>query len=398
MSPLAKTVRTPKRAQFFGTAIPRSLQHRPKSNPLDLTRRVLTEDLFLGMLCLERKRAERSGDKFSLLLVDARVAIDQDVTRNIVERIVKALDSARRETDLAGWYKDNSILGVIFTELGRAAEAETNEMLRSKIMTNLAAELTPEELKRVQVSIHVFDDDCDSDGQGSTTSNPAFYPDLFHQNHSNKVPLLVKRTMDIIGSALALAALSPFFLVIAIAVKFSSKGPVLFRQQRIGQFSKPFEFLKFRSMYASNDPDIHKKYVQSFIAGSKENGGEANGQKPVFKLTNDPRITSVGRFLRRTSLDELPQFWNVLKGEMSLVGPRPPVAYEIDAYYIWHRRRVLEAKPGITGLWQVHGRSKTTFDEMVRLDLQYSRKWSPLLDVKILLQTPGAVFSGDGAY
>jgi exopolysaccharide biosynthesis polyprenyl glycosylphosphotransferase len=374
------------------------VQHRSKPNPLDLTRRILTEDLFLGMLCLERKRAERSGNKFSLFLLDARVAIDQDVTHSIVERMVKALDAARRETDLAGWYKDNSILGIIFAELGGAAQTETNEMLRSKVLKSLAAELTPEELQRVEVSLHVFDDDSDTDGRGSATSNPAFYPDLFHQTHSNKLPLLVKRTMDVVGSALALAVLSPFFLVIAIAVKLSSKGPVLFRQQRIGQLGKPFEFLKFRSMYTSNDPEIHKKYVQSFIAGSKESGGEANGQKPVFKLTNDPRVTSVGRFLRRTSLDELPQFWNVLKGEMSLVGPRPPVAYEIDAYYVWHRRRVLEAKPGITGLWQVHGRSKTTFDEMVRLDLQYSRRWSPLLDVKILLQTPGAVFSGDGAY
>ena len=119
---------------------------------------------------------------------------------------------------------------------------------------------------------------------------------------------------------------------------------------------------------------------------------------PVFKIKNDPRVTPIGRFIRRTSLDELPQFWNVLIGQMSLVGPRPPIAYEVEAYYIWHRRRVLEAKPGITGLWQVHGRSRTTFDDMVRLDLQYSEKWTPLLDLKILLATPGAVFSGDGAY
>jgi lipopolysaccharide/colanic/teichoic acid biosynthesis glycosyltransferase len=118
----------------------------------------------------------------------------------------------------------------------------------------------------------------------------------------------------------------------------------------------------------------------------------------VFKLTNDPRITPIGRLLRRTSLDELPQFLNVLKGQMSLVGPRPPIPYEVDCYEAWHKRRLLTVKPGITGLWQVKGRSRTTFDEMVRLDLQYARTWSLWLDLKIILKTPGAMVSGDGAH
>jgi len=129
-------------------------------------------------------------------------------------------------------------------------------------------------------------------------------------------------------------------------------------------------------------------------ASAKEDGKR---RRAVFKLTNDPRITPVGRFLRRSSLDELPQLINVLRGEMSLVGPRPPVPYEVEAYALWHRRRLLEAKPGITGLWQVHGRSRVAFDDMVRLDLRYARDCSPLLDLKILLQTPKAVMSGDGA-
>ena len=123
--------------------------------------------------------------------------------------------------------------------------------------------------------------------------------------------------------------------------------------------------------------------------------GTADG---VYKLTNDPRVTRVGRFLRRTSLDELPQFINVLKGEMSLVGPRPPIPYEVDAYQTWHRGRILEAKPGITGLWQVNGRSRLAFDDMVRLDLRYARSWCLWLDIKILLQTPKAVVLGEGAY
>jgi lipopolysaccharide/colanic/teichoic acid biosynthesis glycosyltransferase len=132
------------------------------------------------------------------------------------------------------------------------------------------------------------------------------------------------------------------------------------------------------------------------IAGKGDK--QADGKNGSFKLTNDPRITPIGRLIRRTSLDELPQFFNVLMGEMSLVGPRPPVPYEYEAYDVWHRDRMMEVRPGITGLWQVTGRSKTTFDEMVRLDLHYAGSWSILMDLKILIQTPMAVFSGDGAY
>jgi lipopolysaccharide/colanic/teichoic acid biosynthesis glycosyltransferase len=171
----------------------------------------------------------------------------------------------------------------------------------------------------------------------------------------------------------------------------------LFQQKRIGQLGTPFTFLKFRSMYTNNDSSEHKEYVRQLIAGQAEKKAANGSGEGVFKLTNDPRITPVGRILRRSSLDELPQLINVLRGEMSLVGPRPPVPYEVEAYATWHRRRLLEAKPGITGLWQVEGRSRVEFDDMVRLDLRYARDCSPLLDLKILLQTPKAVMSGDGA-
>ncbi|MGC2230023.1 MAG: sugar transferase, partial [Candidatus Acidiferrum sp.] len=133
-------------------------------------------------------------------------------------------------------------------------------------------------------------------------------------------------------------------------------------------------------------------------AGQGESVPNAEGKPAVFKITNDPRVTPIGRFLRKTSLDELPQFWNVLRGEMSLVGPRPPVPYEFKIYNIWHRRRVLEVKPGVTGLWQVSGRSRMSFDDMVRLDLRYTQSWSLWLDVKILMATPRAVLTGEGAY
>jgi lipopolysaccharide/colanic/teichoic acid biosynthesis glycosyltransferase len=158
---------------------------------------------------------------------------------------------------------------------------------------------------------------------------------------------------------------------------------------------KPFMICKFRTMYVGADHGIHHNYVSWFITSSGK--AQETGKNTLFKLTNDPRITPIGHLLRKTSLDELPQLWNVLCGEMSLVGPRPPLWYELRQYQPWHRHRVLEAKPGISGLWQVSGRSRTTFDEMVRLDLRYARTRSLWTDIKILLATPVAVISGKGA-
>jgi lipopolysaccharide/colanic/teichoic acid biosynthesis glycosyltransferase len=207
----------------------------------------------------------------------------------------------------------------------------------------------------------------------------------------------LKRALDIAGSGALLLATSPVLLVIATLVKLTSKGPVFFRQQRIGEKAQPFDMLKFRTMRVDASDELHKAYVSQFIRG-KVAGSEDGTAAPVFKIVADPRITKIGHFLRRASLDELPQFWNVLKGEMSLVGPRPPLPYEVKIYEMWHWRRVLEAKPGITGLWQVTGRSRTTFDDMVRLDLRYARDQSIWSDLKILMATPRAVIMGKGAH
>jgi len=257
--------------------------------------------------------------------------------------------------------------------------------------------LNANHVENLEISIYSYPQSW-KDGGVTITFDPVLYPDLFDLDESKKTSLLLKRLIDIVGSVFALILLAPIFAMLAALVKLTSKGPVFFRQQRLGQFQVPFAFLKFRSMYVTTDAEIHREYVKNFIAGRAEPNSTGGQQRRVYKITNDPRVTWIGRFMRRTSLDEIPQFWNVLVGQMSLVGPRPPIGYEIEEYEIWHRRRLLEAKPGITGLWQVHGRSRTTFDEMVRLDLRYSRMCSPISDLKILLQTPRAVFSGDGAY
>jgi len=223
------------------------------------------------------------------------------------------------------------------------------------------------------------------------------YPDLMTREDSQRVPRTLKRTIDVLGSIFALFLCSPVSLLIALAIKLTSRGPVLFRQVRVGQHGTLFTLLKFRSMYVNNDDGNHKEYVRKLIAGTatKQPASRHNDcREGVYKLTEDARVTPVGAFLRRSSFDELPQFFNVLKGEMSLVGPRPSLPYEVAAYDLWHRRRLLEAKPGITGLWQVNGRNRIKFDEMVRLDLAYARTWSPWLDIKILLRTPRAILEG----
>jgi lipopolysaccharide/colanic/teichoic acid biosynthesis glycosyltransferase len=202
--------------------------------------------------------------------------------------------------------------------------------------------------------------------------------------------LLTKRILDVVGAALLLTLLLPLLAAIAIAVRLSSPGPILFSQYRVGYQGKLFRFYKFRSMYAGADESVHKQYYQQLVAGQALPIGS------LFKLENDPRITPVGRFIRRYSIDELPQLFNVLRGDMSLVGPRPPIPYEVELYSARELRR-LTVKPGLTGLWQVSGRGALTFEEMIELDLAYITRRSLAFDLAILIRTPWAVILGTGA-
>jgi lipopolysaccharide/colanic/teichoic acid biosynthesis glycosyltransferase len=356
---------------------------------------ILTEEFFRRMISLERKRSERTQRPFVLLLMDTGRTLPTQKNERILLDILSALQAATRETDVMGWYESNSVVGVMFTEITPDNNLILSTIL-SRISDALRDRLTIEQFSQLKFSFHLFPDEWDPQNP-ERPSNPALYPDLQQRNGTNGLSRGIKRMMDVTGSLALLAMLSPVFFFIAAAIKLTSRGPVLFRQQRIGEHGTPFTFLKFRSMYVNNDSSQHKEYVRQLIAGQAAKHPINGDGEGVFKLTNDPRITPVGDFLRRTSLDELPQFVNVLRGEMSLVGPRPPVPYEVEAYATWHRRRLLEAKPGITGLWQVHGRSRVGFDDMVRLDLRYARHSSPWLDLKILLQTPRAVIAGDGA-
>jgi lipopolysaccharide/colanic/teichoic acid biosynthesis glycosyltransferase len=354
---------------------------------------------FDRMLYLERKRTERSRRPFLLLLLNVEDLILDSRKEDFFRNLETALSSSVRETDIKGWYEQGKVAGIILTELNSLDDVVQGKILL-KIQDRLVEALGPEAVEKIRVSYHAFPETHRGSGSSREWFNTPLYPEVTKKTRGKRISLFLKRGLDIIGSLSGLVILSPVFLAVALGIKLTSKGPVLFKQERVGRFGKTFTFLKFRSMYVDCDESSHKEYVTKFIGrgnGTPRMGGR-KGAEVVYKLTGDRRITPLGRVLRKTSLDELPQFINVLMGDMSLVGPRPPIPYECEMYDIWHRNRVLAMKPGITGLWQVEGRSQRTFDEMVRLDLKYIGGWSIWLDLKIILKTPWVMVSGNGGY
>jgi lipopolysaccharide/colanic/teichoic acid biosynthesis glycosyltransferase len=366
-----------------GTSASLAPHHQPARPP-----HLLNEDLFRGVLVRERKRADRSNQPVILLLVELNDRAEHGSSSNW-GWAADALTAVKRDTDILGWFEHRASIGLILTEISTSTAAVARD-LAERVRCDLARRLDARTIDRVSIRIHVHPDP-------KTVAEEAqpMDPLLGSSDRGPTVYDATKRGLDMIGSLVLLIALSPLFLLIAALVKLKSPGRVFFRQVRVGQMRKTFTCLKFRTMHMNADHAIHHEFVSSFI----KSGAQAReaGKRGVFKITNDPRVTVVGSFLRKTSLDELPQLWNVLRGDMSLVGPRPPLPYEVEQYQPWHCRRVLEAKPGITGLWQVAGRSRTTFDDMVRLDLRYAKACSLWTDLKILLATPKAIIAGKGA-
>jgi lipopolysaccharide/colanic/teichoic acid biosynthesis glycosyltransferase len=355
---------------------------------------IFDEELFKDTVIRERKRANRSGLAMVMLLVGVEDSRGENKSA-LFAGIANVLSGIKSDIDIFGWFERASIMGLIVPEIHTGDLASTCERLESKFRNEIASRFEGNLTERLSIRLRVYPEPQQLGEEERQTVDQFLYPELHAEQDRFATFQVVKRGMDILGSLALLLILSPLLLVIAGLVKLSSRGPVLFRQVRIGQMLKPFMICKFRTMYANADHGIHHNYVSWFITSSGK--GQEQDKNNVFKLTKDPRITPIGHFLRKTSLDELPQLWNVLVGQMSLVGPRPPLWYEVQQYKPWHRHRVLEAKPGITGLWQVTGRSRTTFDEMVRLDLRYARGQSLWADIKILLATPAAVIMGKGA-
>jgi exopolysaccharide biosynthesis polyprenyl glycosylphosphotransferase len=323
------------------------------------------------------------------MLLESEALFKSNLKIGVRQQVLSVLMSSLRETDVKGWCENGSSIGIIFTEIGSAADGQIGLALVAKVR-RLLSEKVGDHISKITFTHFLFPQDWGKENRKPPVAT-------LSPGNDRRASNLMKRAIDIAGSLSALILASPLFLAIAIVIRLTSKGPVLFRQERVGQYGRNFTFLKFRSMYVNNNHAIHQEFVRNLILGSAGPPQAIGDDRGTYKLTNDPRVTPTGRILRKTSLDELPQFLNVLTGEMSLVGPRPPIPYEVENYDIWHRRRLWVVKPGITGLWQVTGRSRMKFEEMVRLDLQYAKSWSIWLDLKILLQTPRAVIEGNGA-
>ena len=354
------------------------------------------QELFRDALARECRRADRFGHPFVLLLVELNSSrpsgLAGDVTRqpsSAWRKAVEALTAAVGETAVLGWFEKQTVFGAIVPDTN-GSDQET------VFRRELASRLDTDEVAGFSISSHVYSPSGAVPPDERNASDP-FLIEWRSPSRAQMAYHAIKRGLDFAGSLALLLLMSPIFFVIAVLLKLTSPGPVLFRQARVGRMGKPFTMLKFRSMRVDADHKLHQEFVSTFIKSSTQSCPK-EGETPEFKLTKDPRVTPIGRLLRKTSLDELPQLLNVLRGDMSLVGPRPPLSYEVEQYRPWHWRRVLEAKPGLTGLWQVYGRSRTTFDDMVRLDIRYIRTCSLRNDVKILLATPRAVISGTGAH
>lgn len=356
---------------------------------------LLGADSFRSAITRERKRTERSGLAIVLVMINIGDFGQDSHSLEIWNGVAAGLSAVKSEIDIVGWFEQGAVMGLLTLDVQTSELASVCKEVETKIRKELTGRFEPHMTENVSLRLRVYPEPIRSEEEASRSIDFYLFPELHERSIRSMGYEPVKRGLDILCSLTLLILLAPVLAAVALAVKLTSRGPAIFRQVRIGQMMKPFLICKFRTMRVNADHAIHHDYVSWFITASDKS--EAGGKNQVFKLTSDPRITPIGHFLRKTSLDELPQLWNVLKGEMSLVGPRPPLWYELQQYKPWHRHRVLEAKPGITGLWQVSGRSRTTFDEMVRLDLRYAKTRSLWADVKILLATPKAVVSGKGA-
>ncbi len=344
---------------------------------------ILSRHQFVRQLQIEKRRTDRSRVPLSLVLF--KVDTEHRSLHGKLGALADLLRQTKRETDVLGYLADG-LLGLLLTHTdkdglqglirnveGRAAGLSyttTSGTYPDQIFASLIAQ-----------------------DQGQPDTLPYF---LEHDTEHGEVELFLKRCLDLVGATALLLALGPIMIATAIAVKATSPGPVVYTQMRLGRKGIPFVFYKFRSMTTGADESVHREYVTHLIQGRHDAVNQGDAETPHYKLKADPRVTRVGAFIRRTSIDELPQLFNVLKGDMSLVGPRPPITYEAENYQSWHLRRILESRPGITGLWQVEGRNKVAFDDMVRLDLRYTRTWSLWLDIKILFRTVAAVLRFDG--
>jgi len=379
---------------------------------VDMNAGFCNRHLFEMRLREERRRTDRSSLPFSLMIMDISDLADSigkylKLKNQKIKKVISSIVVENsRNTDIKSWHNDKTIK-FLLPETSLSGAKVLAKRFQTEFNNSTSSFFGLENLfhHKKNIIITSYPNLGHNSKYFSETQDPANksknqFPTYcteriniqtiskMHWNHGNQIAMVwplysdllihnvekrIKRMIDIIGAIIGLFFLSPVMLIIAIMIKITSPGPILFRQVRIGFLGKKFTFLKFRSMHYGCTEKRHKEYVSDLIK-------------------------NIGKFIRKSSLDELPQLFNVLKGDMSIVGPRPPIPYEVENYECWHLRRVLEVRPGITGLWQVCGRSITTFDEMVRLDISYVNNWSLWLDIKIIFKTIWVVLTAKGAY
>jgi exopolysaccharide biosynthesis polyprenyl glycosylphosphotransferase len=368
---------------------PLALPLAPRRPRTDLTKVAdqtcsIDQPCILGQLRHEIQRAHRSGSALSVLVVD-QFQTNRTGTEAI-RGLLKSIQLKTRETDVAGYISQHKLAVLLPYSNGEGVNK-----IKERIMAGYTA-------PQITITTSTYPDQLfDSLTEIGCVSPDALRLIVEDSIQNSWLKLRIKRGVDVVGSILALLILSPLMLLAAVLVKYSSPGPAIFRQTRLGHKGIPFTFYKFRSMRRDVNDQIHRDYISNFINGNPAATNNGDKENPLYKIKSDPRVTRVGEFIRKTSIDELPQLYNVLKGDMSLVGPRPPLAYEAEKYHPWQLRRILDMKPGITGLWQVEGRSRVGFDEAVRQDICYIKTWSLWLDIKILCKTVKVVLQCRGA-
>jgi lipopolysaccharide/colanic/teichoic acid biosynthesis glycosyltransferase len=328
----------------------------------------LSFQLFMRDLRREKLRADRSSSPLSLVVFELRSIGSADAD---LGHLLDVLRERTRETDIIG-HLDDERIAVLCPDTAAAGAERLARKVEQAIPSAECASVCATYPDAVIEDL--------VEGRRIVERTQPFVAADRSRGYA------AKRLFDVVASLAILVAVSPLLAIVAAAIKLTSRGPAIFKQKRLGQGGVPFTFYKFRSMVDHGDDRIHRAYIANYINEEAKAANDVDGKAP-YKLRADPRITLVGKFIRKTSIDELPQLFNVLRGDMSLVGPRPPIPYETIHYHAWHLRRITSMKPGLTGLWQVEGRGRVTFNEMVRLDLRYIRECSLMLDLKILART-----------
>jgi len=352
---------------------------------------------FKAAIRLEQDRVDRNEHAFSLVVFRLGKL---DRNSAAIQSLIRALRYRVRSTDEIGWFDEHDI-GVLLPYTSRDGARKFVDDINGNVDSNSPVSSLLQEHRIYSYPSHWHSGNSDGNSAPLPRVNGQLYfkdisdrwnpakTDTVSRDDLDKSPLPAwKRSMDILGALFGLTFASPFLLVHTIILKIVSPGPVFFRQQRIGYKGRSFEIWKLRTMDVSVDTSVHRKHVSQLINGSNQTESE----RPMVKLDNDPHIIPGAIILRKLCLDEVPQLINVLRGEMSLVGPRPSLQYEVEEFLKWQHRR-FDAVPGMTGLWQVSGKNRLSFPEMIRLDIQYSRRKSLWLDFLILLKTPLAIIS-----